>query len=61
MLPIAAILFMSGVIALIVGASRAALAIRAGTFERPSLPAAAWLALSLYGLVLASVGIIVGR
>lgn len=61
MTPIAAILFICGVIALIVGAGRAVLAIRAGTFERPTVPAALWLTVSLYGLVLASVGVVIAR
>ena len=60
MLP-AIILFMTGTIALIVGATRVVSAIRSGSFERPSLPVAAWTAISLYGLVLATVGIAIGR
>jgi hypothetical protein len=59
--PVAAVLFMSGIIALIVGASRTLTALRAGTFERPSLPVVGWAAMSLYGVILASVGIIITR
>ncbi len=61
MSPVAVVLFMTGIISLIVGAVRAMSAIRAGTLSRPSLPAGAWLAMSLYGLILASAGIIIGR
>ena len=76
MSPIAAVIFMSGVIALLVGSIRAGRAIR--TFvtvradDRPArsqpepgvrdaLPSAAWLAVSLYGLVLASAGMLLTR
>jgi hypothetical protein len=37
------------------------MAYRSGALQRPTLPAAAWLAMSLYGLILASVGIVIGR
>ncbi|HET7168452.1 MAG TPA: hypothetical protein VFI69_04560 [Candidatus Limnocylindrales bacterium] len=61
MTPIAVVLFMTGIVSLIVGAVRAVSALRAGTLSRPSLPAGAWLAMSLYGLILASAGIVIGR
>ncbi|MGP1674293.1 MAG: hypothetical protein ACTS8Z_03640 [Candidatus Limnocylindrales bacterium] len=61
MSPIAAVLFMTGVIALLGGAGRLVVAYHAGSLQRPTLPAAAWLGLSLYGLILASVGIVIGR
>jgi hypothetical protein len=54
-------MFMTGIIALIVGASRTLAALRAGTFERPSLPVVGWAAMSLYGVILASVGIVITR
>lgn len=61
MAPIAVLLFMSGIISLLVGATRTYLALRAGSLSRPTLPAGAWVAMSLYGLVLASVGIVIAR
>ena len=61
MTPIAVVLFMTGIVSLIVGAVRAVSALRTGTLSRPSLPAGAWLAMSLYGLILASAGIVIGR
>ncbi len=61
MAPIAVLLFMSGMISLLVGAGRAYTAFRSGSMSRPSLPAGAWVAMSLYGLVLASVGIVIAR
>ncbi|MGZ9160575.1 MAG: hypothetical protein ACXW4T_05360 [Candidatus Limnocylindrales bacterium] len=61
MTPIAVLLFMSGIISLLVGAGRAYTAFRSGNMSRPSLPAGAWVAMSLYGLVLASVGIVIAR
>ena len=74
MSPITAVIFMSGVFALLVGSIRAGRAIR--TFVtvradhrraapepsvREALPSAAWLAVSLYGLVLASAGMLLTR
>lgn len=61
MTPIAVLLFMSGIISLMVGATRTYLALRTGSLSRPTLPAGAWVAMSLYGVVLASVGIVVAR
>ncbi len=61
MSPIAVVLFMTGVVALLGGAGRLVMAYRSGALQRPTLPAAAWLAMSLYGLILASVGIVIGR
>ena len=74
MSPIAAVIFMSGVIALLVGSIRAGRAIRSlvtvRADDRPSppessvrdaLPGAAWLAVSVYGLVLASAAMLLSR
>jgi hypothetical protein len=74
--PIVAILFMSGIILTIVGAGRAVAIVRVargvvadergGTqpiplLERSDIATLLWLAVSLYGLLLASAGIIAGR
>lgn len=65
---LAAVLFLSGMIVLLVGAGRAALALRSllrahGSWPdlRTALPPAAWLGLSVYGLVLASAGMLLAR
>jgi hypothetical protein len=71
---ITAVIFMSGVIALLVGSVRAGHAIRSivtvrADDRRPEpepgvrdvLPSAAWLAVSLYGLVLASAAMLLTR
>jgi hypothetical protein len=71
---ITAVIFMSGVIALLVGSVRAGEAIRAlvtvraddrradpEPSVRDALPGAAWLAVSLYGLVLASAAMLLTR
>jgi hypothetical protein len=73
--PVVAVLFMSGIILAIVGSGRA-IAIRMGRGviaddrggttpvpfrERPDVARLLWLAVGLYGLFLASAGIIYGR
>jgi hypothetical protein len=66
---LAAVLFLSGMTVLLVGAARAAFAIHAlwrqhgGSLPslRHALPPAAWLSLSVYGLVLASAGMLLAR
>ena len=65
---LAVVLFMSGMVALLVGASRAAFALRTilranGGLPslRHALPSAGWLMISAYGLVLASVGMLIAR
>jgi hypothetical protein len=65
---LAVVLFLSGMVALLVGASRAAFALRAilrahGGLPslRQALPSAAWLMISVYGLVLASAGMLLSR
>ena len=65
---LAVVLFLSGMVALLVGASRAAFALRAivrahGGLPslRHALPPAGWLMISVYGLVLASVGMLLSR
>ncbi len=65
---LAAVLFLSGMIVLLVGVGRAAIALRSllrthGSLPdlRAALPPAAWLGLSVYGLVLASVGMLLTR
>ena len=66
---LAAVLFLSGMTVLLVGGARAAFAIHAlwrahgGTLPslRHAVPPAAWLSLSVYGLVLASVGMLITR
>ena len=73
--PVVAVLFMSGIILTIVGSGRA-IAIRMGRGviaddrggttpaplrERPDVARLLWLAVGLYGLFLASAGIIYGR
>ncbi len=73
--PAVAVLFMSGVILTIVGSGRAfALRGRLGVvatdkggtqpiplYERPDVATMLWLATALYGLFLASAGVILGR
>jgi hypothetical protein len=74
--PIVAVLFMSGIILTIVGSGRAINLIRvhgrvlldepAGSqplplHERPDVATLAWLAVAVYGLFLASAGILAGR
>ncbi len=73
--PAVAVLFMSGIILTIVGSGRAvALRNRFGVIasdkggtqpvrlsERPDVATLLWLATALYGLVLASAGVIFGR
>ena len=74
--PIVAVLFMSGIILTIVGAGRATAIIRVGRGvvanerggtqpiplrERSDIATLAWLAVSAYGLLLASAGILLGR
>ncbi len=74
--PIVAILFMSGIILTITGAGRATATLRVGRGvvaddrggtqpvplrERSDVTALLWLAVSLYGLFLASAGILAGR
>ena len=65
---LAAVLFLSGMVALLVGATRAAFALRAivrahGGLPslRDALPSAGWLIISVYGLVLASAGMLITR
>jgi hypothetical protein len=66
---LAAVLFLSGMTVLLVGAARAAFAIhglwRAHGGSLPSLrhavPSVAWLSLSVYGLVLASAAMLLTR
>jgi len=65
---LATVLFLSGMVALLVGATRAAYALRAimqahGDLPslRDALPSAGWLMISVYGLVLASVGMLITR
>ena len=74
--PIVAILFMSGIILAITGAGRASAILRVGRGvvaddrggsqpiplrQRSEITALLWLAVSLYGLLLASAGVIAGR
>lgn len=73
--PVVAVLFMSGIILTIVGSGRA-ISIRMGRgviaddrggttpiplWERPDVARLLWLAVGLYGLFLASAGVIYGR
>ena len=74
--PIVAVLFMSGIILTIVGSGRAVAAIRIGRGvvaderggtqpiplrDRSDVATLLWLAVAVYGLVLASAGILLGR
>jgi hypothetical protein len=69
--PAVAVLFMSGVILTIVGSGRAVVSrvgrgVESGTRpipiqERPDVVRLVWLAVAMYGLFLASAGVIFGR
>lgn len=62
--PLAIVLFMTGMVALLVGAARATIAIRTALLapeHRRAVPAVAWSVVSVYGLVLASIGMLITR
>ena len=65
---LAAAIFLSGIVVLLVGATRVAFAIRRHVAAgeplpsvRQALPTAGWLSLSVYGLLLASAGMLLAR
>jgi hypothetical protein len=65
---LAALVFLSGTVVLLVGAARVAFALRALLAERGPLPpfrqvlpTAGWLSLALYGLLMASAGMLLAR